>query len=63
MYEAVVKGNNGLYSVNCVCIACSSKYITVLGSHQVCNEKILLQFFTQGIPFQCEAKKPKVDFT
>ena len=35
---------NGLYSVNCVRIACSSENITVLVSRQVFDERILLRF-------------------
>ena len=37
--------HNELYSVKCVRIACRSENITVLGSPQVFDEWILLQFF------------------
>ena len=37
-------GHNGLYSVNCVHIAFSYKKITVLGSCQVFDVRILLQY-------------------
>ena len=37
--------HNDLYSVNCTHIACRSENITVLGSPQVCDKRVLLQFF------------------
>ena len=43
--EAAVIIHNNIYSVNCVSIACSYKNITVLGSPQVFDERILIQFF------------------
>ena len=43
--------HNGLYSVNCERINCNSENKTVLGSPQFFDEIILLQFFTQYIPF------------
>ena len=42
--EAAGIKHNGLYSVNCVNINCGSVNITVLGSPQVFDERILLQF-------------------
>ena len=39
------KIHNGIYSVNCVHVVCSSEKITVLGPHQVFDENILLKFF------------------
>ena len=44
LIEATGIINNDIYSVNCVRIACSSKNITVLGSPQVLDERILLRF-------------------
>ena len=42
---------NSPYLVNCVHINCSSKNMKVLGSPQVFDESILLNFFTWNIPF------------
>ena len=43
--EAAEIIHNELYSVNCVRINCSSENIMVLGSPQVFDERILLEFF------------------
>ena len=43
--EAAGIRHNGIYSVKCVRIHCRSKNITGLGSPQVFDEWILLQFF------------------
>ena len=42
--EAAGIRHNGIYSVNCLHIACISENITVLGSHQSFYERILLRF-------------------
>ena len=42
--DAVVNKNNWIYSLNCVHTSCTSKNITVLGSRQVSDERILVQF-------------------
>ena len=44
--------HNGIYSLNCVRINFSSGNITVLGSYQVFDKRILLRFiFRRYIPF------------
>ena len=43
--EAARIRHNELYSVHCVRIDCSSENITILGSDQVFDERILLRFF------------------
>ena len=45
--DTKVAGNrhNYIYSVNCVCISCSSDNITVLGYPQLIDKRILLRDF------------------
>ena len=37
--------NNGIYSVNCVQVACSSENIMIIGYCQIFDKRILLRFF------------------
>ena len=54
--------HNKLYSVNCVCITCRSKNITVLGSPQVSDERFLVHFFNTMYYILVSGKEAKIWF-
>ena len=57
--EATGIRHNELYSVNCVRIICSSENITVLGSPQLFDERILFRFFYTMHPISLLGKEAK----